>query len=656
VELFVERARAIDGTFRLTDQNAPAISKICRVLDGLALAIEFAASRVAVLGTDALVGYLGQNLDLLDRSRRTAVPRHQKLRLTLDWSYRLLDKVEKHVLRRLSVFAGSFSLTAAQAIIGDGQASAAEVANALADLVDKSLVSADTAFDPVRFRLLNTTREYAAERLVEAGEVGILDRKHAAFYLEYLSEQADRTPNGSLSFLRNDLDNIRKALNWSFSDHGELAIGVPLAAASAGLFLDLALQAECAQWSSKALEKLPSRLHGTLDELHLRSNSALSQLFTQGNFPQVRSEIDRALTLARNLNDLNAKERIISGQFAFHLRGGDVPSMLETAREAEGLAQRHGDSLVGPAQSMMAAANAFAGNIEVAIPLAEGALDALPAVRKIGLLRTGVDQRIWAANSLAQTLWMSGSLDRANTVASETLREARAVGHPTPEAAALIWLIPISLWEGAYELARERVTRLMECSTRIGIASFRLAAEGHLGTLMLLEGKTDEGIARLEASASRLRGMNSKMLELGLLGNLAHGYRIAGQNHAASQKIDDALSLAKSGGTTIYIPELLRKRALIGWGETGDGQRLARNLDEALISARSVGSKMSELRTLVNFVEAERCIPERAKAARQELSNLHAKFQEGLGTADLRRAAEILVRTSDKCGSAIVFS
>ena len=236
VRLFVARARAADPQFTLNERNAATVATICRRLDGIPLAIELAAARSAALGLEGLAQRLDVRFHVLTGGRRTALPRHQTLRATLDWSHRLLGEPDRIVLRRLAVFAGSFSLEAAGSVVADSGLPEWEVVGRIAELVDKSLVVADTAGGVRRYRLLETTHAYAMEKLADSGEFGPLARLHAQHFHGHLCEALtlwERTP--SLRWLEGqapEIDNIRVALDWAFGPDGDSALGIELASVS----------------------------------------------------------------------------------------------------------------------------------------------------------------------------------------------------------------------------------------------------------------------------------------------------------------------------------------------------------------------------------------------------------------------------------------
>jgi len=185
VRLFVERAKAADRRFVLHDKSVPTVVAICRRLDGIPLAIEMAAARASLLGVDTLAEKLDERFRVLTQGDRTALPRQQTLRATLDWSNGLLSDRERTVLRRLSVFSGGFTLEGASAVVADEAIDEFEVIDLLSHLLARSLVAADSADNGTRYRLPETTRAYALEKLVAAAEVDTFKRRHANFFRAY---------------------------------------------------------------------------------------------------------------------------------------------------------------------------------------------------------------------------------------------------------------------------------------------------------------------------------------------------------------------------------------------------------------------------------------------------------------------------------------
>src|SRR6266571_5818092 len=228
VELFVERTAERLSEFEFTDENAPIVAEICRKLDGIPLALELAAARVETFGVQGLATHLDDRFRLLTSGRRSGPPRHRTLRAALDWSYDALSEPERAVLRRLGIFMGGFTLDAACAVVADPGLLKGDVIDAIAELAEKSLAVVETTETEPRLRLLETTRAYALERLVESGEWETVAHRHAEYYRD-LFERAEtewetRPTSEWLADYRREIDNMRTALDWAVSAIGDAAL------------------------------------------------------------------------------------------------------------------------------------------------------------------------------------------------------------------------------------------------------------------------------------------------------------------------------------------------------------------------------------------------------------------------------------------------
>jgi predicted ATPase len=256
VKLFLARAHEADLKLA-TDARISAVGDICRRLDGIPLAIELAAARVPALGVEGLAARLDDRFSLLTSGHRTGLARHQTLRATLDWSYELLSSPERVILRRLSVFVGSFTLESASAVVSSDEIPEADVIDYIANLVTKSLVTAEVNRAVALYRLLDTTRVYALQKLRESGELNAFARRHAEHYrslFEQVPVQWDEQSNTQwLSANRHYLDNLRVALDWALSPAGDAEIGAALAAAAVPLWFKLSLIEECRRRVEQAL-------------------------------------------------------------------------------------------------------------------------------------------------------------------------------------------------------------------------------------------------------------------------------------------------------------------------------------------------------------------------------------------------------------------
>jgi predicted ATPase/DNA-binding SARP family transcriptional activator len=224
LQLFVDRAQSALATFRLTDGNAGAVREICRRLDGLPLAIELAAARVRVLSPEQIADRLTDAFRVLSAGSRTALPRHRTLRATIDWSYSLLSQREQVLLARLSVFSGTFSLDAVEAVCAGDPLADEDLLDGISALVEKSLLGMVPDEGIARYRLLETVRQYALERLDAADEMEARRERHSEYFTEYFKQVAPKLIGGEherglTARVRADNDNLRAALTWAIASN-----------------------------------------------------------------------------------------------------------------------------------------------------------------------------------------------------------------------------------------------------------------------------------------------------------------------------------------------------------------------------------------------------------------------------------------------------
>ncbi|HEY0156293.1 MAG TPA: BTAD domain-containing putative transcriptional regulator [Thermoanaerobaculia bacterium] len=328
VELFVDRAMAVDPAFALTTGNTPAVLEICRRLDGIPLAIELAAARVRVLSPEQIHARLEDRFTILCGGARTTVPRHRTLRAAIDWSFTLLGEREQALLARLSVFAGTFSLEAAEAVCGAG------VLDLLSGLVDKSLVVSAKRQTAVRYHLLESIREYAAERLTDAE----VRRRHAETFLAIARDAAPELLTGSaarLDALDADYDNMRAALAWSLEREPE-TLALPLAAAFRWYWYYRILWSEGLRWLERVLERTaPAPTHDRAAVL----TAAGALAFYRGDLASARPRLEEAETIWRTLGDERQLALCLAALAQLLASAGELDAAAVRAAEAVTLAR-----------------------------------------------------------------------------------------------------------------------------------------------------------------------------------------------------------------------------------------------------------------------------------------------------------------------------
>ena len=341
--LFVARVRESDPHFAPDQQTAAAIATICRRLDGIPLALELAAARASTLGLQELASRLDDCFSLLTEGRRTALQRHQTLRATLDWSYELLSESERVVLRRLSIFVGGFTLVGASAVIGSADVLASDVIDAMANLAAKSLLAADVDGAAVHYRLLETTRAYAREKLAEHGELDQAARRHAEYYKDLCGQaEAEWQTRPTAEWLADygrQIGNVRTALDWAFSLRGDASIGVALTAAAVPLWCQLSLLDECRWRVEQALSHVASGSgRDTNREMQLEAALGLALFHTRGATRETGAAWTRALAIADRLKNTEYRLRALWGLWSYRMNCGEFRAALAFAQRFHRLA------------------------------------------------------------------------------------------------------------------------------------------------------------------------------------------------------------------------------------------------------------------------------------------------------------------------------
>ena len=379
VQLFVERANALGLAFTLGDDNAAAVGSICRRLDGIPLAIELAVPRLKVLSAQQLADGLDERFRLLTGGSRTALPRQQTLHALIDWSYGLLSAPEKLLLARLSVFLGSAALASIAEVAAGGEIALREVGDLMLSLVEKSLVQADVAGSEPRYRLLESTRLYAGEKLADAPA---LRRRHAAHFAARFAQATsewETTPTQRwIAHYEADIDNLRAALEWAFGPDGDLAIALDLVGHSHVLWAELGLMPEHRRWVLAALAKARKT---TPAPVQARLLSWQAGDVRELDDPADYDEALRAAALYRKLGDGFHEGRAL-------LRAGTAQLLPDSVEQGEALL-RKAHALVRPfgatktlarCLSALASARLFAGDLAQARALHEETIAVYRAV------------------------------------------------------------------------------------------------------------------------------------------------------------------------------------------------------------------------------------------------------------------------------------
>jgi predicted ATPase/class 3 adenylate cyclase/DNA-binding NarL/FixJ family response regulator len=344
VELFADRARLARPDFSLSNGNAAVVGDICARLDGVPLAIELAAARVRALSPSEILDSLRDRFRLLTGGSRTAVRRQQTLRASVDWSHALLTEPERALFRRLAVFYGGFDLDAAQTVAGAGEVERYQVLDQLTLLVDKSLVVADENGQRTRYRLLETVRQYALEKLGESDEADAVRSRHRDHYTSMaalLDAPADIDYEQRLEQANTEIDNLRAAFGWS-RENSDIELALALASSLQPLWQSRGRLREGLTWFDTALADDKAQHPEMAPLVRARALAGSAALGLWAGAPNSRDQAQRALVIARELEDpaLLARALTACGYVASYF---DSEAARAYLAEAVGLARDLGD-------------------------------------------------------------------------------------------------------------------------------------------------------------------------------------------------------------------------------------------------------------------------------------------------------------------------
>ena len=568
VRLFVERGVYSQPRFALTDVNARAVAHICHQLDGIPLAIELAAARVKVLTVDQIAVRLDDRFRLLIGGSRTGLPHHQTLRAAMDWSYDLLSEQERTLLRRLSVFAGGFHLEAVEAVCAGDGVHADGVLDLLANLVDKSLVTAEGLDGEIRYRLLETIRQYSLEKLEESGEVAGMRGRHLDWYLG-LAERAEPQLQGLdqvgwLERLEMEHDNLRAALEWTKVEASGTEVGLRLTGALHRFWAMRGYLSEGREW----LERVVERSTGA-SPVRARAIYGTGDLaFNQGDYGRAETLCEESLRLYRELDDK-----------------------------------------VGIALSLnvLALLNRMQGDYARAAALLE---ESLTLCRGLG--------RRWI---LAETLYIlgltvrrQGDYERANALLEESLTLWRQTGDKWGLARSLGSLGVVARLQGDYERARALHEESLTLSEELGLKSETAERLLSLGTVAQNQGDFARATALYEECLLLSRELGYKLPAAASLLNLGIVSHYQGDNERAKKLVEDAKALLVVLGAKQQIAVCLITLGIVAHAQ-GDGERAIALDRESLALYRELGDKRGIAECLECFARVGAMATQAVRAA-----------------------------------------
>jgi predicted ATPase/class 3 adenylate cyclase/DNA-binding CsgD family transcriptional regulator len=596
IELFVDRARRARPDFGIIKGNMTTVAEICGRLDGMPLAIELAAARVRALSLGEILDSLHDRFRLLTGGARTAVRRQQTLRASVDWSHALLSDSERVVFRRLAVFLGGFDLEAAQAVAGGGDMQRFEVLDLLALLVDKSLVVADNSGGPTRYRLLETVRQYALEKLAESGEADAVRSRHRDHYtsMAALLDAPTRTGHEQrVEQAEAEIDNLRAAFGWS-REHSDVELALTLASSLQPLWLAHGRVREGLAWFNTVLTD--DRAHDLEVAAGVRAR-ALADSAALAGWVDAAASVDRAqraLVIARELDDpaVLVPALTVCGLIASYGYNAEVARTCFA--EALGLARALDDRWrLSQILAWQAAAASVAGDPVAGRAAGEEGRDVAAA---IGDRFYGCQSRV----SLGWAQVMQGELAEAVAQFGGLVAEAAAGHDLILRSTAHQGLSYALACQGEMSAARRAAEVTLECAAELG-EMFIGAGYMALGVAALAAGDAQEAHDAGEAAVGHFSVAQPQMAPA-MRSVMAQAAVAGGDLIAARRWADDAVSVAT--GWHLVLSLTPRARVATARGEREEAER---DIQAALACAADIG-------TYLEVPDILECIADLARA------------------------------------------
>ncbi|MBC9881827.1 transcriptional regulator [Bradyrhizobium sp. INPA01-394B] len=638
--------------YQFVDDDCDAIARICHALDGLPLAIELAAAQIGRFTPRELLALLDQNLGFRAPAIAPVTPRHETLMATIDWSFKLLSQRDARLFGLLSVFSGAFEAEDAVFVAEAAGLTPVDVVAGLGSLVTKSLVNAQAQGAGLRYRLLDSTRRYAAERrLADPASRQALDR-HARRVLALFEQSEEewhwREPSDWTERYLGRIADLRAALSWAFGADGDLVLGIRLTVAGITLWSETSILSEAQARLETALGLAKSIACDDLLRAKLACALGWSLFYARKLSNENELAWLDAIAFSRRAGDVEYQQRALVG-FAFYLlQIGQIPRAITHLEEATALGNRDRDlTATSEADRAWAWAQAFAGELRKSRLV----LDRLAATYSLAEGRSRKDANevyrfITVRFNLPFVAWMQGQADYAAKLADDAVEAADRGGHWVSQSNALgLAALPISLESGNLAALARYTERLRRNLDRERISRWIPVERYFSACLRDLRGDL-AAVEDIRAAIEELIDARFLMRIGSYLAVLSSAYLRQGRIEEARKAIARALRHQEDQGERWCRPELLRVEAsvLLHEGEP----RLAESLlQQALTEARAMGAKTFELRIATDLA-AHWIAAGRGPKAIRLLAPVYDGFTEGFRAHDLVAASHVL-RSARAC-------
>ena len=645
VQLFLARADAAAQDFPSDAKTIGLAGMVCQRLDGIPLALELAAARAATLGMEVLVARLDDRLQLLSGGRRTALPRHQTLRATLDWSFDLLQKTEQAVLRRLSLFAGAFDIDAATGIAFSHDVPPDLVVNCVAELVAKSLIVWEADGMARHYRLLDSTRAYALEKLGHGDERARAAQLHAMYVLDLFelaeAEWGSRPAPAWLASYAACIDDLNSALAWAFAEGGDQELGAEIAARSVPLWFQLSqVPAGMARFELALAGIDAGELRA---RLHLNAALGALGMFDPNWIDRREAAWETTLELARTLGDAAYELKALRALYASRGSNGDFRAMWPIAQAFQAAAMLSHDPVdFATAERLIAHVLHVQGRHSEARMILEQ-LMARPECRMDApqVVRYQFDHRAVVRMGLSKIQWLQGMPEKALAGIESNVAEAASLDYVLTLCTVLCEAaLPVAYFCGDFVAVDRYAAMLRSLDTEAAKVAWQGYAECFEGAAVIRRGETSSGVRTMRTGVDLRRAPGKRWHLVFLLGLLADALSFAGLDGDASTVVDEALALGESTGVEWLRPELLRIKGEV-LAQQGSIDAALDYLQRAAALARAHGALAWELRAATSLARLHRAHG-MTGLARKVLTPVYERFTEGQLTFDLRQAREFL--------------
>jgi predicted ATPase len=658
VRLFIERVLAVKPDFVVTNENAPAVAEICFRLDGLPLAIELAAARMRLFSPQALLERVGGRLNMLRGGARDLPVRQQTLRHTIDWSYELLDADERRLFGLLSIFASCTFEEAEVVAARIKQLDRMDIFDGLVSLVDKSLIrQVNQGTGEPRLIMLETIREYAAERLEQDAEFSATARRACATYFaEFTQHQWQRLTGQAretaLREMESEIENVRTA--WRFwveeKDLEQLTKFVN----------SLWLMYDARGWYHdtvsltndllNVLASTPSTPERVQKEIMLQTSLARALLATKGYTEEAERAYARALELCESAGEIPQLFPVLRGLASYYVLRSEHEKAAQMGERMLQLAEQLDDEAMKVEGNMLRGYNqAFLDDPRAGLELLEKAVAAYDlqraSVRHLGL---GPYPAMVSLTVSALFLWMLGYPDRAYKRAADSILLARKVNHPYSIAYALFHNGLLNVWLKNYEIAQESAQEVLELAEAHGFRIWNAVGSCLLGTALVGLGSTEKGLALIEQGLDAYRGLKTPPVFWPMLLHLCAGaYGAASKPEVGLHMLNEALEIGSSSPAKTGASEFLILKGALLLALSSDNAAEAEALyQQALLNAQEVHAPMLELRSAIGLSRFWKDQGNKERACKV-LNEAYSKMTEGFTTADLKEASALLADLSE---------